>query len=62
MQLMRQKRAESTGSQPSRYRVETARGNGAYAWAMGSVAIFGLIGLGAALLLPAKPERQPMAT
>jgi MFS family permease len=39
-----------------------ARGNGAYAWAMVSVAVFGLIGLGAALLLPARPERQPMAT
>jgi MFS family permease len=28
------------------------RGNGAYAWAMGSVGLFGLIGLGAAVLLP----------
>jgi MFS family permease len=31
----------------------TSRGNGAYAWAMASVAVFGLIGLVAALLLPA---------
>jgi MFS family permease len=31
-----------------------SRGNGAYAWAMFSVAVFGLIGLGAALLLPGK--------
>ncbi len=30
-------RAESTGSQPSRYRVETARGNGAYALPASSV-------------------------
>ena len=35
------------------------RGNGAYAWAMASVAVFGLIGLWAALLLPARPEQQP---
>jgi MFS family permease len=39
-----------------------SRGNGAYAWAMASVGIFGLIGLGAALLLPAKPEKQATAT
>jgi MFS family permease len=39
----------------------TSRGNGAYAWAMGSVAIFGLIGLVAASLLPARPGRQPIA-
>jgi MFS family permease len=32
------------------------RGNGAYAWAMFSIALFGLIGLGAALLLPARTE------
>jgi len=38
------------------------RGNGAYAWAMASVAAFGVIGLGAALLLPAKRERKPLAT
>jgi MFS family permease len=38
------------------------RGNGAYAWAMGSVGIFGLIGLAAALLLPARPEKRPAAT
>ncbi len=31
-----------------------ARGNGAYAWAMFSLALFGLGGLGAALLLPAR--------
>jgi MFS family permease len=31
-----------------------ARGNGAYAWAMASVAAIGLVGLGAALLLPSK--------
>jgi MFS family permease len=35
-----------------------ATGNRAYAWAMVSLAVFGLIGLGAALLLPANPERQ----
>ncbi|MFL5921814.1 MAG: MFS transporter [Gaiellaceae bacterium] len=34
-----------------------SRGNAAYAWAMFSLAIFGLIGLGAALLLPAKVEK-----
>ena len=39
------------------------RGNGAYAWAMVSVAVFGLIGLGAALRLPTRPiGQQPMAT
>jgi MFS family permease len=37
------------------------RGNGAYAWAMACVAVFGLIGLGAALLLPARPEKQATA-
>jgi MFS family permease len=37
------------------------RGNGAYAWAMASVAAFGLIGLGAALLIPAKTHRSPKA-
>jgi MFS family permease len=31
-----------------------SRGNGAYAWAMFSLAVFGFIGLGAALLLPAR--------
>ncbi|HKD34064.1 MAG TPA: MFS transporter [Gaiellaceae bacterium] len=40
----------------------TSRGNGAYAWAMGSVAAFGLIGLVAALLLPTRPKRRPAAT
>jgi len=35
-----------------------ATGNRAYTWAMVAVAVFGLIGLGAAMLLPAKPERQ----
>jgi MFS family permease len=34
-----------------------SRGNGAYGWAMFSLAVFGLIGLGAALLLPAKAEK-----
>jgi MFS family permease len=34
-----------------------ANGNNAYAWAMGALVLFGLIGLGAALLLPAKLER-----
>jgi MFS family permease len=29
-----------------------SRGNGAYAWAMASLVVFGLIGLGAAMLLP----------
>jgi MFS family permease len=38
-----------------------SRGNGAYAWAMVSLGVFGLIGLGAALLLPARAERQPAA-
>ena len=32
-------------------------GGGAYAWAMGALIVFGLIGLGAAALLPAKMER-----
>jgi MFS family permease len=36
-----------------------SRGNGAYAWAMFSLALFGLIGLGAALLLPGSVRRQP---
>jgi MFS family permease len=35
-----------------------ATGNRAYAWAMASLILFGLIGLGAALLLPSKFERQ----
>jgi MFS family permease len=35
-----------------------ATGNRAYAWAMASLILFGLIGLGAALLLPSKLERQ----
>ncbi len=35
-----------------------ANGNRAYAWAMGSLILFGLIGLAAALLLPSKVERQ----
>jgi predicted MFS family arabinose efflux permease len=35
-----------------------ATGNRAYAWAMASLILFGLIGLGAALLLPAKVEQQ----
>jgi MFS family permease len=34
------------------------RGNGAYAWAMTAVAIAGVIGLGAALLLPSKLRPQ----
>jgi hypothetical protein len=34
-----------------------ANGNNAYAWAMVALVLFGLIGLGAALLLPAKLER-----
>jgi MFS family permease len=38
-----------------------SRGNGAYAWAMVSLGVFGLIGLGAALLLPARAERQSAA-
>jgi MFS family permease len=36
-----------------------SRGNGAYAWAMFSLAVFGLIGLGAALLLPGKLRTRP---
>jgi predicted MFS family arabinose efflux permease len=39
-----------------------ARGNGAYAWAMVSLGVFGLIGLVAALRLPAGAERQPTPT
>jgi MFS family permease len=35
-----------------------ARGNGAYAWAMASLGVFGLVGLGAALLLPSKPDHE----
>jgi MFS family permease len=35
-----------------------ATGNRAYTWAMVAVAVFGLIGLGAAILLPGKPDRQ----
>jgi MFS family permease len=35
-----------------------AKGNGAYAWAMGALAIFGIIGLWAALRLPARLERH----
>jgi hypothetical protein len=35
-----------------------ATGNRAYAWAMVSLVVFGLIGLGAALLLPDKREAQ----
>jgi MFS family permease len=38
-----------------------SRGNGAYAWAMASLGVFALIGLGTALLLPARAERQPTA-
>jgi MFS family permease len=34
-----------------------SRGNAAYAWAMFSLVLFGLIGLGAALLLPARTEK-----
>jgi MFS family permease len=34
-----------------------ATGNRAYAWAMATLIVFGLVGLGAALLLPAKPQR-----
>jgi MFS family permease len=36
-----------------------SRGNAAYGWAMVSIAVLGLVGLGAALLLPARAERQP---
>jgi MFS family permease len=35
-----------------------APGNRAYAWALGSLIVFGAVGLGAALLLPAKVERS----
>jgi MFS family permease len=35
-----------------------ATGNAAYAWALAALAVIGLIGLVAALLLPAKPESQ----
>jgi MFS family permease len=37
--------------------VSQVAGNGPYAWAMGSLAVIGLIGLVAALFLPAKIER-----
>jgi MFS family permease len=36
---------------------ELATGNRGYAWAMVALVVFGLIGLGAAVLLPAKLER-----
>jgi MFS family permease len=39
-----------------------SRGNGAYAWAMTAVAIAGVIGLVAALLLPRRMETQPTTT
>ena len=39
----------------------TSRGNGAYAWAMTAVAVAGVIGLVAALLLPGKAARRPAA-
>jgi MFS family permease len=35
-----------------------ATGNAAYGWALAALAVFGLIGLVAAVLLPAKPEPQ----
>ena len=35
-----------------------APGNRAYAWALGSLIVFGAVGLGAALLLPSKVERS----
>jgi len=38
--------------------VAAAPGNHEYAWAMVSLALFGLIGLGAALFLPARLEKQ----
>jgi MFS family permease len=39
---------------------DLASGNRPYAWAMVSLAVIGLIGLGAAIFLPAKVERQPV--
>ncbi len=39
--------------------IAAAPGNREYAWAMVSLAVFAVIGLGAALLLPARIERQP---
>jgi nitrate/nitrite transporter NarK len=36
-----------------------ATGNRAYAWAMAALIVIGLVGLGAALLLPAKLQRHP---
>ena len=36
-----------------------ATGNRAYAWAMATLIVIGLVGLGAALLLPAKLQRHP---
>ena len=35
-----------------------ATGNRAYGWAMASLIVIGLVGLGAALLLPGEPQRQ----
>jgi len=39
-----------------------SRGNAAYGWAMVSLGVLGLVGLGAALLLPARPEKQPASS
>jgi hypothetical protein len=36
-----------------------AAGNRSYVLAMASLAVIGLIGMGAALLLPSNPVRQP---
>ena len=38
---------------------DLAAGNRSYALAMASLAVIGLIGMGAALLLPSNPVRQP---
>lgn len=35
-----------------------ATGNGAYAWAMATIAVIGLVGLAAALLLPSKQQHE----
>jgi MFS family permease len=40
----------------------TSRGNGAYAWAMTAVAVAGVLGLMAALLLPRRVKAQPTTT
>ena len=42
--------------------VSVVSGNRAYAWAMAALILIGLLGLAAALLLPARAKQQPTAT